>query len=161
MFAIVQLGNQQFQVKAGDFVRAPYQDQPLNKKFDLPVLAFGSESDFVCDSSLLKKSRVQALVIRQSRSKKALVFKKKRRKGYRRTHGHRQKITEIRVLELKSPSGQVSKVEIQQTAPSKSKAKRPLKKTTSLAKKAPSEKSLSDSVRSLQMKTNKKEEPKK
>ena len=138
MFAIVKLGNQQFKVKAGDFIRAPYQNHSLEKKFNLPVLAFGNETDFVFDSSQLKKSRVQALVVRQSLSRKVLVFKKKRRKAYRRTQGHRQKITEIRILELKSPSGQVSKVE---TKPStKSKTKKPGVKKVNLTEKVSSEK---------------------
>lgn len=136
MFAIVQLGNRQFKVKAGDFIRAPYQDRPVQETFPLPVLAFGNETDFLFDSSQLKKSQVQAVVVRQSLARKVLVFKKKRRKGYRRTRGHRQKITEIRILELKSPDGQISKVE----TTSKAKAKKTVRKKGSLAKKAASKK---------------------
>ena len=110
MFAIVKIGNQQFKVKAGDFIRAPFQKHSPGEKIDIPVLAFGTESDILCDSSQLKKSKVKALLLRQSLANKIIVFKKKRRKGYRRTQGHRQKITELKILELHSPDGKVSKV---------------------------------------------------
>ena len=112
MYAIVRLGNSQFKVKAGDFIRAPFQDQPLDKKFELSVLAFATgDKAFVFEDSQLKGARVQAVVLRQFLGRKVIVFKKKRRKGYRRTKGHRQKITELKVLELTSPEGKTSKVE--------------------------------------------------
>ena len=111
MFAIVKLGNQQFKVRAGDFIRAPFQNHPHSSKIDLPVLAFGDGEKFAFDISQIRKSKVKAVVVRQSLSPKILVFKKKRRKGYRRTRGHRQKVTELQILELKSPEDQLSKVE--------------------------------------------------
>lgn len=110
MFAIVQLGNQQFKVKVGDFIRVPYQKLSPGEEIEVPVLGFGDEDQFVFSAEKLKKSKVKAVLLRQSLSKKILVFKKKRRKGYRRTKGHRQKISEMRVLELCSPDGKVSKV---------------------------------------------------
>ena len=116
MFAVVKIGNQQFKVKAGDFIRAPYQKCSPGDKIDIPVLAFGTEKDMICDSSQLKKSKVKALMLRQSLANKIIVFKKKRRKGYRRTQGHRQKIIELRILELYSPEGKVEKVEHKKTA---------------------------------------------
>ena len=120
MFAIVKLGNRQFKVKAGDFIRVPFQNHPPSSSIDLPVLAFGDGEKFAFDSSQLKKSKVKALVVRQSLSPKVLVFKKKRRKGYRRTRGHRQKVTELQILELKSPEGQLAKVELKKKASTKS-----------------------------------------
>ena len=119
MFAIVKLGNQQFKVKAGDFIRAPFQNHPPSSSIDLPVLAFGDGEKFAFDSSQLKKSKVKALVVRQSLGPKILVFKKKRRKGYRRTRGHRQKVTELQILELKSPEGRLSKLELKKKASAK------------------------------------------
>ena len=111
MFAIVKLGNQQFKVKAGDFIRVPYQNVSQGEQIEIPVLGFGDESQFCFSAEELKKSKVKAVLLRQSLSKKVLVFKKKRRKGYRRTKGHRQKVSELKVLELCSPDGKVSKVE--------------------------------------------------
>ena len=122
MFAIVKIGNQQFKVKAGDFIRAPFQKLSPGDKMDIPVLAFGSENSMICEGSQLKKSKVKAVLLRQSLANKIIVFKKKRRKGYRRTQGHRQKITELRILELHSPDGKISKVE-SKTAGVKTKGK--------------------------------------
>lgn len=111
MFAIVRLGNQQFKVKVGDFIRAPFQDKVVKDKIEIPVLAFNGEKGFAFDTSKLGKAKVKAVVVRQSLGKKIIVFKKKRRKGYRRTKGHRQKITELKILELCSPEGKVIRVE--------------------------------------------------
>lgn len=134
MFAIVRLGNQQFKVKAGDFIRAPFQDCSVEDKIEIPVLAFDGEKGFAFGASQLKGCKVKAVVIRQSLGKKVIVFKKKRRKGYRRTRGHRQKITELRILELCSPEGKVSRVEWKgNSAKTSEKAKTP-EKTATLGK---------------------------
>lgn len=124
MFAIVQLGNQQFKVKVGDFIRVPYQELSPGEEIEVPVLGFGDEDQFVFSAEKLKKSKVKAVLLRQSLSKKVLVFKKKRRKGYRRTKGHRQKISELRVLELCSPDGKVSKAAESQSVAKKVAAKK-------------------------------------
>ena len=119
MFAIVCLGNQQFKVKAGDFIRAPFQNQAVEDRIKIPVVAFNSEKDFIVDKSKLKNSKVEAVIVRQSLARKVLVFKKKRRKGYRRTRGHRQKITELKIVELCSPEGEISKVDFKKKTLSK------------------------------------------
>ena len=110
MFAIVKIGNQQFRVKAGDFIRVPFQKYSPGDTIDIPALAFGTENSMFCDNSELKKAKVKAFLLRQSLANKIIVFKKKRRKGYRRTQGHRQKITELKILELVSPDGELSKI---------------------------------------------------
>ena len=123
MFAIVQLGNRQFKVKANDFIRVPFQNQAEGSQFQVPVLAFISDKNSYFDSESLKKSQVTAVLIRQMLSKKQLVFKKKRRKGYRKTQGHRQKMSELKILELKSPDGQVAKGEFKPRKPKDSASK--------------------------------------
>ena len=115
MFAIVRLGNQQFKVKAGDFIRAPFQKGSQGELIEVPILGFGDENRFICDKTQLEKSRVKAVLLRQSLAKKIIVFKKKRRKGYRRTKGHRQKISELKIIELCSPDGKTSQVELKKS----------------------------------------------
>jgi len=99
MFAIIRLGNQQMKVKAGSFIRG---DVTSSKKdqITLPVLAVANKSGLVLDPVLLKKAKVTAKVLRLGLAKKVLVFKKKRRKGYRRTRGHRQKFQELQILDI-------------------------------------------------------------
>ena len=121
MFAIVKLGNQQFKVKAGDFIRVPYQKVSPGDEIEIPVLGFSESEgeDFVFTKEDLKKSKVKAVLLRQALAKKVLVFKKKRRKGYRKTRGYRQKLSELKVLELCSPSGKISKVDIKKVSSKK------------------------------------------
>ena len=112
MFAVVRLGNRHFKVKAGDFIRAPFQNHSRGDKINIPVVAFFREKNLIMgDNPQLKSARVKAVLIRQLLDRKILVFKKKRRKGYRRLRGHRQKISELQILELKSPEGELSQVE--------------------------------------------------
>ena len=147
MFAIVKVGNKQFKVKAGDFVRVPFQSLEEKSEVKLPLVAFAQDKDFVIGESSLKGSHAKALVIRHFLDRKVLVFKKKRRKGYRKTKGHRQKLTQIQVVELKSPSGKVEKAkktvslkkdtpkkEVKASKDTKAKAKKSHKKVTKQAK---------------------------
>ncbi len=99
MVAIIRLGNQQFKVQAGDFVRGAFL-KDSKETLQIPVLAIEDKSGFLLDSSELKNAKVTAKVLREGLSKKVLVFKKKRRKGYRKTRGHRQKFTELQILEI-------------------------------------------------------------
>ena len=116
MFAVVSFSKQQFRVKAGDFIRVPRQAEKPNELVDVPVLAFGSKEGFAFDKEKLKEAGAKAVILRHLRGRKMLVFKKKRRKGYRRTKGHRQELTEIRITELRSPEGEISKAEIPKKA---------------------------------------------
>ena len=150
MFAIVQLGNRQFKVKAKDFIRVPYQNQAKGIPFQVPVLAFISDKNSYFDKENLKKSQVTAVLIRQTLSKKQLVFKKKRRKGYRKTQGHRQKMSELKILELRSPDGEISKVDFK---PVKSKELASKKAVSKSLQKAPSGKAKPKGTKSDKMKS--------
>ncbi len=131
MFAIVRVGSQQFKVQAGDYIRTPFQNHLEKEEIDLPVVAFRSEKAFLFDSAGLKGAQARAMVVRQFLGKKVLVFKKKRRKGYRRTRGHRQKITELKIIKLCSPEGQISQVEsTSKTSVKKAKAEGASKKAS-------------------------------
>ena len=99
MIAIIRLGNQQFKVKAGDFVRSAFL-KDSKETIQIPVLALEDKSGFLLDPAKLKTAKVTAKILREGLAKKVLVFKKKRRKGYRRTRGHRQKFTELQILEI-------------------------------------------------------------
>ncbi|MBC6415785.1 MAG: 50S ribosomal protein L21 [Bdellovibrionales bacterium] len=151
MFAIVKLGNQQFKVKVGDFIRVPFQKASKGEQIEIPVLGFGDDSHFIFEKSQLKKSKVTAVLLRQSLAKKVLVFKKKRRKGYRRTKGYRQKVSELKIIELSSPEGKVSKSPLKKDKSTKSgtvQKQKPSKKEN--------KKTLENNKKKLQTKSNKK-----
>ena len=95
-YAIFQTGGKQYRVKAGDVIKVEKLNADGTVEFD-QVLMLGDK----IGTPFVDGARVIADVVEQKRGDKVLVFKKKRRQNYRRTRGHRQHIT---VLKIKRPS---------------------------------------------------------
>lgn len=106
MYAIIRAGGKQYKVEAGDTVRVEKLEKNLGDVFDLPeVLMVGGDKTFV-GKPLVQNAKVTVIVTRQAKAPKVIVFKKKRRQGYRRMQGHRQLFTELFVKSITSPEGQ-------------------------------------------------------
>lgn len=106
MYAIIRTGGKQYKVQAGDTVRVEKLEKNLGDTFNLTeVLMVGGDKAFV-GSPLVQNAVVTVVVTRQAKAPKVVVFKKKRRQGYRRMHGHRQLYTELFVQSITSPEGQ-------------------------------------------------------
>ena len=106
MYAIIRAGGKQYKVQAGDTVRVEKLEKNLGDKFDLPeVLMVGGDKTFV-GAPLVQNAKVTAIVTRQAKAAKIIVFKKKRRQGYRRMQGHRQLFTELFIQSITTPEGQ-------------------------------------------------------
>ncbi len=95
-FAIFQTGGKQYRVKNGDIIKVEKLNATGKIEFD-HVLMVGDK----VGTPLVDGAKVVAEVIEQKRGDKILVFKKKRRQNYRRTHGHRQYITVLKITEIK------------------------------------------------------------
>lgn len=95
-FAIFQTGGKQYRVKAGDVIKVEKLDASGDVTFD-HVLMIGDR----IGTPTVDGASVVATVVEQKRSDKVLVFKKKRRQNYRRTHGHRQFVTVLKIKEIK------------------------------------------------------------
>lgn len=95
-FAIFQTGGKQYRVQAGDIVKVEKLNADGKVEFD-QVLMVGDK----IGTPLVDGAKVIAEVIEQKRGDKVLVFKKKRRQNYRRTRGHRQYITVLKITEIK------------------------------------------------------------
>jgi large subunit ribosomal protein L21 len=126
MYAIIRAGGKQYKVEAGDTVRVEKLEKNLGDTFDMTeVLMVGGDKTFV-GAPLLQNAKVTVIVTRQAKGAKVIVFKKKRRQGYRRMQGHRQFYTELFVQSITTPEGQ--KVTTDQKAqvidPVKSKARK-------------------------------------
>lgn len=104
MYAIIKTGGKQYRVQAGDTVRVEKLDQKLGETFDITDVLF---VDGVFGEPNVKGAKVSVVVTQQAKDAKVLVFKKKRRKGYRRTRGHRQLFTDLFVAGITSPNGSV------------------------------------------------------
>jgi large subunit ribosomal protein L21 len=102
MYAVFQTGGKQFRAEPGTRIRVPTLDvEPgASVTFDHVLLAGdGGEKVFV-GAPTVEGASVKAEVIRHGRGDKVIVFKRKRRKGYRRKQGHRQNFTEVRIDEI-------------------------------------------------------------
>lgn len=98
MYAIVDINGQQMRVKAGDeiYVNRVAADEGASVKFDR-VLMVTNEGKTQVGFPGIKGSTVNATVINHLKGDKVIVFKKKRRKGYRVKNGHRQALSKIKV----------------------------------------------------------------
>jgi large subunit ribosomal protein L21 len=111
MYAIIRAGGKQYKVQAGDTVRVEKLEKNLGDTFDLPeVLMVGGDKTFV-GAPLVQNAKVTVVVTRQAKAPKIIVFKKKRRQGYRRMQGHRQLFTELFVQSITTPEGQSMKTD--------------------------------------------------
>ncbi len=111
MYAIIRAGGKQYRVQAGETIRVEKLEKTLGETFDLTdLLMVGGDKTF--SGSALKDAKVTVTVTRQAQAPKIIVFKKKRRQGYRRMHGHRQLFTELFVNSITSPEGQTTKTDV-------------------------------------------------
>jgi len=107
MYAIIRSGGKQYKVEAGDTLRVEKLEKELGSEFELDeVLVIGGEKTFVGEP-VVQGAKVTVVVTRQAKAPKVIVFKKKRRQGYRRMKGHRQMYTELFVKSITNPEGQV------------------------------------------------------
>ncbi|MGQ0540991.1 MAG: 50S ribosomal protein L21 [Blastocatellia bacterium] len=94
-YAIIRTGGKQFPVAEGQTLRVPSIDQKEGSKLDLEALISGEGK-----SAKLGDATVKATVVGHGRGEKVIVFKKKRRKQYKRKQGHRQGYTEIKIEKI-------------------------------------------------------------
>lgn len=105
MYAVIQTGGKQYRVRAGDTVLIEKIDGALGDlvEFDEVLLLSGDASVSV-GRPLLEGARVTGEIVDQTKGKKLVVYKFKRRKDYRRRNGHRQQYTAIKINEVVAPS---------------------------------------------------------
>jgi large subunit ribosomal protein L21 len=110
MYAIIKSGGKQYTVKPGDVLRVEKLEAELGAEINLKeVLLVGGEKTYV--GTNMGKALVTVVVTNQQRGPKLVVFKKKRRQGYRRMGGHRQPYTELFVKSITSPEGAIENAE--------------------------------------------------
>jgi large subunit ribosomal protein L21 len=100
-YAVIKTGGKQYRVSPGDIVTIEKLDgEPGAELQFTEVLMTASGGAVQVGTPMVAGARVVAEVVRQGRAKKILVFKKKRRKNYRRRQGHRQYQTTVRVTSI-------------------------------------------------------------
>lgn len=96
-YAIIRTGGKQFRVEEGQRVRVPVLDKQAGESIELDALMIAGEGEPRLGTPLVDGARVAATVVDHGRGTKIIVFKKKRRKQYKRTQGHRQDYTTIKI----------------------------------------------------------------
>jgi large subunit ribosomal protein L21 len=104
MYAVIKTGGKQYRVTRGDVIKVERLDGEVGQSiaFD-QVLMVGGEGEGDAPrigTPLVAGAAVRAEVLEQAKARKVIVFKKKRRKNYRRRHGHRQLQTVLRIQDI-------------------------------------------------------------
>ena len=124
-FAVIKTGGKQYKVKAGEILKVELlENAKAGTKLEFKeILAYGDNKSIEIGSPFLDGAKVEADLIKNSKNKTVLIFKKRRRKNSRRKNGHRQKFSMIRINKIISTSGEVLSEAERQIKPKKVKDK--------------------------------------
>lgn len=101
MYAIVETGGKQYRVEPGQVLKVEKLAGEVGGTLELnQVLLVSGEHGVTIGRPQVERARVTAEIMAQGRTRSVMVFKKKRRKNYRRTKGHRQSFTQLRITDI-------------------------------------------------------------
>ncbi|QPJ62572.1 MAG: 50S ribosomal protein L21 [Candidatus Nitronauta litoralis] len=101
MYAVLKTGGKQYKVAEGDELQVEKIEANVGDSITLnEVLMVGGEGDPAVGTPLVSGAAVTAEVLDQMKAPKIIVFKKKRRKKYRRKNGHRQPLTKLKITAI-------------------------------------------------------------
>ena len=108
-YAIIQTGGKQYKVKAGEILKVEkLQDSKPESTLDFKeILAYGDDNNIEIGTPTVKGAKVEANLIKNSKNKTVLIFKKRRRKNSRKKNGHRQQYSLIRINKIFSKDGKL------------------------------------------------------
>jgi large subunit ribosomal protein L21 len=101
MYAVLKTGGKQYKVAQNDVIMVEKLTAEAGASIEInEILMINNDGISTVGSPLIEGARVAADVLEQKRAKKITVFKKKRRQNYRRTIGHRQQLTVLRITDI-------------------------------------------------------------
>ena len=108
-FAVIQTGGKQYKVKASDILKIEKlkNSKPESKVEFNEVLAYGDDKTLEVGSPLVKGAKVEAELMKNSKNRTILIFKKRRRQNSRRKNGHRQQYSLIKIKKIFAKDGAV------------------------------------------------------
>ena len=106
MYAVIKTGGKQYKVSKDDIISVEKLSEDTGKKIKLnDVLIISDKGKPIVGDPLIKGASVEAEIMDHSRAAKITVFKKKRRHNYRRKKGHKQNITNLKILSINASQG--------------------------------------------------------
>ena len=108
-FAVIKTGGKQYKVKASDLLKIErLKDSKAEAKIEFnEILAYGDDKNIEIGSPFVKGAKVEAEIVKNSKNRTILIFKKRRRQNSRRKNGHRQQFSLIRINKIFSKDGKV------------------------------------------------------
>ncbi len=101
MYAVVKTGGKEYRISQGDLIRVEKMEGKVGDQVTMKdILMVSHEGQVQVGNPLLANAVITGEIVQQVKGKKVLIYKMKRRKNYRRTKGHRQTYTYIRVNEI-------------------------------------------------------------
>jgi len=101
MYAVIKTGGKQYRVQEGDILRVEKLDTEAGSEITFDDVLMVGEGDAIKAGADTASATVTGTVTTSGRSQKIVVFKKRRRKNYRLTQGHRQSFTSVRIDSIK------------------------------------------------------------
>ena len=128
-FAVIQTGGKQYKVSASEILKIERLDSQVGKTVEFKnVLFLNDDKNTEIGNPVIKGAKVEATILKNTKNRTVLVFKKRRRKNSRKKYGHRQPITLIKITKIFSKEGKII-----------SDAETPKKTSTNVLKKSASE----------------------
>jgi large subunit ribosomal protein L21 len=108
-YAVIQTGGKQYKVKSGEILKIEkLPDSKADTKIEFKeILAYGDNKVIEIGSPIVQGAKVEANLIKNSKNRTVLIFKKRRRQNSRRKNGHRQEFSMIRINKIFSKDGKV------------------------------------------------------
>lgn len=140
MFAVIKTGGKQYRVEQGDVLEIEKLDIEAGKSVTFnKVLLVENNGETMIGTPYVDKAQVNAVVLESFKDEKIIVFKKKRRKQYKKKTGHRQQLTRIRIEAIMAGGKAVSKAKPTEKPKPKAKKEKPTEPKPKVGKVAPEE----------------------
>ena len=140
MYAVVKTGGKQYRVAKDDTILVEKLDAEEGQKVTLSdVMLLGEGDNVTVGTPVVANASVEAQVISQTRGPKIIIFRRKRRKNHRRTQGHRQDLTLLKITDINTSAKKAAAPAKKAAAPKTAEAE-PAAEKKAAAKKAPAAK---------------------
>ena len=108
-YAVIKTGGKQYKVRSGEILKVEKlpETKPETKIEFNEILAYGNDSTIEIGAPIIKGAKVEANLIKNSKNRTILIFKKRRRQNSRRKNGHRQEYSMIKINKIFSKDGKI------------------------------------------------------